>query len=201
MWVRAVAAALAVWCASGAAMAAGYTEVWNPPEASSHRVAKPAKKQPGVGKVKAGAGHKDDGKHAAHPPHKAARVASAGHGDKPATHGGVKKVAIKPTKGDRKQASVSAGAAASKGRPKAAVIAQTKKPHTTSADHARALVRAGAGHPPTAHVATKSGAAAPVASHSNPATPVASANFGGGAADASTNPATASSGSLPPIIH
>ena len=36
MWVRAVATAVAVWCVSGAAMAAGYAEVWNPPEATGH---------------------------------------------------------------------------------------------------------------------------------------------------------------------
>jgi hypothetical protein len=197
MWVRAVAAALAVWCASGAAMAAGYTEMWNPPEASGHAG---AKKHATVGKV----GHKADAKHAAGVSHKATKVvAGAGHGDKPVAHGGVKKVAVKGAKGDRKQLS----AAANKGKPKTAVLAQAKKPHTPSA-HTKAgqhvIARADAGHPAhphAVHVAAKSGPATAVASHPNATTPVASANFGGGAADASTNPATASSGSLPPIIH
>ena len=59
MGVRAVAAgvAFAVWCVSGAAMAAGYAEVWNPPEASGH-VTKPATKKTGPVKVKSTAGSK-----------------------------------------------------------------------------------------------------------------------------------------------
>jgi len=199
MWVRAVAAALAVWGVSGAAMAAGYTEVWNPPEASRHVAAKPANKKPAAIKPRAGAGLRTDARHAAHTPHQAARVAAAGHGgEKIAARGGVKKVAAK---GSARQMSAGAG----KVRPKAAGVAQGKKPHAQ-------LVRAKAGqgkvvpadlaHPARPHavgVAAKRAAVKPAASHH--ALPVASANFNGGAADASTNPATASSGSLPPIIH
>jgi hypothetical protein len=196
MWVRAVAAALAVWCVSGAAMAAGYTEVWNPPEASRHAVGKPAKKKPGAvkapGKVKVGAGSKANPTRAARAQHKAPQVAAARHGDKPVAQGGVKKVAVK---GGVKQAGV--GKDQPKARPKAAVIAQAKKPHAR-------LVRADLSHPARPHaikVAAKTGAAKPAVSHPNVSTPIASANYGGGSADVSTNPATASSGSLPPIIH
>lgn len=200
MWFRAVAAALAVWGVSGAAMAAGYTEVWNPPEASGHAAPKSAKKKPAAVKANAGASLKADGKHA---PKKAARLASATRhgGEKTAAHGSVKKVAAKGTKGGVKQAAVIAG----KPRPKTAVVAQSKKPHAQLV-HAKAgqgkVVRADLTHPVRPHavgVAAKSAAAKPAASHS--ALPVASANFNSGSADASTNPATASSGSLPPIIH
>ncbi|MGF6572286.1 hypothetical protein ABH945_004407 [Paraburkholderia sp. GAS333] len=199
MWFRAVAAALAVWAVSGAAMAAGYTEVWNPPEASGHAAPKSAKKKPTAVKAKAGASLKGAG----HAPRKAARGASATThiGEKTAARGNVKTVAAKGTKGGVKPAAVSAG----KARPKTAVVAQSKKPHAQLV-HAKAgqgkVVRADLMHPVRPHavsVAAKSAAAKPVVSHS--ALPVASANFNSGSADASTNPATASSGSLPPIIH
>lgn len=207
MWFRAVAAALAVWGVAGTAMAAGYTEVWNPPEASRHVVAKPGKKKPGALKAKTGAGLKTDAKHAARLPHKAARVAST------VGRGGVKKAAGKGMKGGVRQAGVSAGAggagAAGKTKSKPVALAQARQPHTqphTQPVHAKTgqgkVVTAALAHPARPHalgVAAKSGAVKPAASHQ--ALPVASANYSGNTADASTNPATASSGSLPPIIH
>ena len=106
MRVRAVAAALAVWCMSGAALAAGYAEVWNPPEATGH-VAKATRNRPAAVKVKAGKGGKGTKggikagssahvKQAAGARHGASHVAASGaaHGGKLAAHGGgAKKVA------------------------------------------------------------------------------------------------------------
>jgi hypothetical protein len=196
MWIRVVAAALAVWCVSEAAMAAGYAEVWNPPEASGH-VAKHAAKKPGPN-VKAGS--KSESKQAANARHGAPRVASAtgaGHGSKLAAHGGVKKVAAKggATHGAK-------APAAGKPKAKAAVMAQGGKPHTQ-------LVRAKPGQgkvvhanlvqPRTARPQVAKVAARPAVSSTNAS--AMSANVGAGSADAATNPATASSGSLPPIIH
>lgn len=215
MWVRAVAAALAVWCASGAAMAAGYTEEWNPPEASGHAAGKLAKKKPAAVKAKpqTGAGLKPDPKHAAGGPHKAVRAASTTRhgGEKTAMRGGVQKVSSTGTKHGVRQAGVGVNANAGKARPKAAVMAQAKKPRTqphTQLVHAKVaqgkVVRADLAHPARPHavsVVAKSGAVKPAGAHLNANTPVASANFNGGSANASTNPATASSGSLPPIIH
>ena len=126
MWVRAVAVALVVGCVSGAAMAAGYTEVWNPPEAS-----KPLKRRQGDVKVRTGAGSK----HVAGMQHKPSKVASSAvHGDRAATH-----------------------------------------PHAVNVS------------------------AKPAVSH--PHAPGASAARSAGPANANSNPAMASSGSLPPIIH
>lgn len=139
MWVRVIATAVAVWCVSGAAMAAGYTEVWNPPEASGHS-AKHAKKTTRDAKVKSTAGAKAGSKHAAHDRHGAQRVASASKsGAGPSAHGSVKKVAART------------------GPAKPAVV------HTSA--------------------------------------PARSAPIKAGPADATANPATASSGSLPPILH
>jgi hypothetical protein len=204
MWVRAVAAALAVWCVSEAALAAGYTEVWNPPEASRH-AARPAQKKGAAGKLKAGSKleAKAGSKHAAGAAgHKAPHVASAG-GAAAGTvaHGGVKQVAVKgKVKGCAKVS------AACKSGTKAVVTAQAKKPHASLAQtqtqakphpgkivHAN-LVQSGAARAHPVKVAAK-----PVASHIN--APAASANVSAPAPDAATNPATASSGSLPPILH
>lgn len=189
MWFRAVAAALAVWSVSGAVMAAGYTEVWNPPEASGHAAAKSVKKKAGAG-----------AQHAAHAPHHATRQAAVRHGsEKVAVHGSVKKLAAK---GGARQMKAGAG----HDRSKATVVAQGKKPHASPLVHAKTgqgkTVAAGVKHPAHPHavsVAAKHGAVKTAASH--PAIPVASANYNAGSADTSTNPATASSGSLPPIIH
>ncbi|CAB3801698.1 hypothetical protein LMG28614_05466 [Paraburkholderia ultramafica] len=218
MWVRAVAAALAMWCVSDAAMAAGYTEVWNPPEASGH-AAKPPKNKQGAARVKAGGGlkagskvaskagskAKAGSKHMASVQHAAPQVASAagaGHGDKRAAHGSVKKVAAKGT--------AKSGArlpAAGKPKEKAVVTVQAGKSHAQLAQakpgqgkvvHAN-LVQSRTAHPHVVKVAAKNGAAKPAVSHMS--APAMSANVSAGPADAATNPATASSGSLPPIIH
>ena len=221
MWVRAVAAALAVWCVSDAAMAGGYTEVWNPPEASG-RAAKQAKNRHGAGKVKAGGGSKagskvsstagskakNGSKHLASTEHTAPRVASAAgtaHGGKLAARGGVKKVADKGTA--KSGASLPA---VGKPKAKAVVTAQAGKPHKPHAQLAQAkpgqgkavhasLVQSRTAHPHVIQVAAKTGAAKPAVSHMNAT--ATSANVSAGPVDAATNPATASSGSLPPIIH
>jgi hypothetical protein len=205
MWVRAVATAVAVWCVSGAAMAAGYAEVWNPPEASGH-AAKPAKKHPGVARSKSGAGSrlaskagsKATSKHVVSASHAAPRIASSA----PVAHGGMKKVASKNIEKSRTQKP-----GASKSKPRAAVMVQAGKPH---AQLVRAkpgqdkVVRANLvqGHTPRPQalkVTAKTGAAKPSASRLN--APAASANVSAGSVTPATNPATASSGSLPPIIH
>jgi hypothetical protein len=193
MGVRAVAAgaALAVWCVSGTATAAGYAEVWNPPEASGH-----VTKQPG--KVKSAAASTSASKHAA------PRVtAASGHGGKRAAHAGVNKVAAK---GATKSGVYATHAG--KTRPKATVMAQSKKPHAQLVQtkpaqgklmHANLVVPVRSAHPQTAKAVAKTGVANPVASHAN--VPAPSANVSANAANATSNPATASSGSLPPILH
>jgi hypothetical protein len=193
MGVRAVAAgaALAVWCVSGAAMAAGYAEVWNPPEASGH-VTKPGKK------VKSSAGSKTASKAASKHV-----TATTGHGYKSAAHASVKKVAAK--------GAAKSGISATHGgktQSKATVMAQSKKPHAQFVQtqpsqgkvvHANLVVPARQANPQTAKVAAKTGAAKPAASHVN--VPAPSANVQANPANATSNPATASSGSLPPILH
>lgn len=233
MWVRVAAAALAVWCVSGAAVAAGYAETWNPPEATGHAV-KQVGKTTKVGKAKASGGSKAGAKvgakagtkvassktaskaasrHAASGQHGAQRVASvsvSGKGGKPATHGAVKKVTVKgATKG-----SVKALGTTGKPRPKAAVMAQQgKKPHAPTAQlvtaksgqgkvtHAN-LVQGHATHPQAARIAAKPAAAKPAVTQAN--APAQTANVSASPtamAATSSNPATASSGSLPPILH
>ncbi|KAA1011634.1 hypothetical protein FVF58_14145 [Paraburkholderia panacisoli] len=197
MGIRVMAAALAVWCVSEAAMAAGYAEVWNPPEASGH-VAKHATKKPGAG-VKAGS--KAASKHGANAGHGAPRMAAAGagHGSKLAAHGGVKKVAAKggATRGAK------APATANKPKAKAAVMAQTGKPHAQlvrSKPGQGKVVHADLAQSRAAHSHVTKVAAKPATVRSANASAM-SANVSAGSADAATNPATASSGSLPPIIH
>jgi hypothetical protein len=193
MGVRAVAAgaALAVWCVSGAAMAAGYAEVWNPPEASGH-VTKPGKK------VKSSAGSKTASKAASK--HVAA---TTGHGNKPAAHASVNKVAAK--------GAAKSGISAThegKTKSKAAVMAQSKKPHAQFVQtqprqgkvvHANLVVPARSVHSQTAKVAAKTGAAKPAAPHVN--VPAPSATVSANPPNATSNLATAGSGSLPPILH
>jgi hypothetical protein len=189
MWVRAVAVVLVVGCVSGAAMAAGYTEVWNPPEASGH-VVKPVKQRSGETKVGTGAGSKHAvGMQQKSPKH----VAAAMRADRTAAHASVKKVSAKA---GVKQPGVS------KVKPKAAMVAQANKPHV---QRVRAQGKQGAvmhanldsGRSARPHVSNV--AAKPAVSH--PHTPVASTNPGAAPASANSNPAMASSGSLPPIIH
>jgi hypothetical protein len=218
MWVRVVAMAVAVWCVSGAAMAAGYSEVWNPPESTGH-AAKQARKTTGVAKVKSSAGAKAGSKHAPSGQHGAQRVALASKsGTRPAAHGGVKKVAAKNSGDDgvKKVAAKNAGHAGvvkgagkpkSKSKLKATVVAQGKKPHAPLAQakpgqgrvmHAN-LVQGHTTHAQVVKVAAKTGAAKPAAVHTN--APANAANVTASPADATANPATASSGSLPPILH
>ncbi|MFM0727450.1 hypothetical protein PQQ53_27630 [Paraburkholderia strydomiana] len=179
-------------------MAAGYTEVWNPPEASRH-AAKPEKKKGAAGKLKAGSKveAKTGSKHAVSAAgHKAPRVASAGGA---AAHGGVKKVAAKGNvKGCPKVS------AACKSGTKAIVTVQAKKPHaslaqTQTKSHQGKIVHANLVQSRTAHAHPVKVAAKPAASHMN--APAASANVSAAPLDAAANPATASSGSLPPILR
>ncbi|OLL27837.1 hypothetical protein BTH42_30510 [Burkholderia sp. SRS-W-2-2016] len=249
MRVRAVAAALAVWCMSEAAVAAGYTETWNPPEASGHvvsgRIAKaavsepqaaPAQAMPGAsaqagahigGKAGAGAHPVRVAGGRQRPAHVATTAGGARHGDKLAAHrGGVKKIAaIEAKKGGVKGAhggvkAPARVAAAGKGRAHATVTAQAA--HSPAHAHPQAhaqLVRAKPAqgkvmranfattgrnaHPHAVKVSAK-----PAVARANPIRPAVqrapadSANVGDIAPMGSVpNPATASSGSLPPIIH
>jgi hypothetical protein len=203
MGVRAVAAgaALAVWCVSGAATAAGYAEVWNPPEASGH-VTRQAKTKPAKVEVKSNAHSKTALKGASKSPSK--RVVAANlHGKQRAGQAGVNKVVAKGAA----KSGINA-AHAGKTKSKTGVIAQSKKPHAqlvqTKAGqgkivHANLAVPPRQAHPQTAKVVAKTGAAKPAASHVN--VPASSANVSANPANATSNPATASSGSLPPILH
>ncbi|WP_235993500.1 hypothetical protein [Paraburkholderia solitsugae] len=183
-------------------MAAGYAEVWNPPESTGHTV-KHAKKTKGAGKIKSTAGAKGPSKHAAKGQHGAQRVASASKsGAKPAAHGSVKKVAAKNVS----HSGVVKGAG--KPKSKAALVVQGKKPHAQIAQAKRGqggIMRANLvqGHTAPAHVvkvAAKTGPAKPAVVHTN--APAKAANVTASpAADRTVNPATASSGSMPPILH
>jgi DNA polymerase III gamma/tau subunit len=141
---------------------------------------------------------------AGHPSHSARHVAAASNGK--AAQGQVKTVAGK---------AAVANPNATKAKPKAALVVQGKKPHAQFAQtrasqgkvvHANFVQGRGA-RPQTVKVAAKSTVAKPAAPHAT--TTAASANVGAmppGAvaahpARSNTNPATASSGSLPPILH
>ncbi|HZZ01652.1 hypothetical protein [Paraburkholderia sp.] len=200
MWVRVVATAVAVWCVSGAAIAAGYTEVWNPPESAGH-TAKHARKATGGAKIKSTAGAKAGSKHAANGQHGAQRVASASkRGARPVAHGSVKTVAA------RNVAHRGVVPGAGKPKSKAAVVVQGKKPHAqvAQAKSQGRIMRANLvqGHTAHAHVVTvaaKTGAAKPAIVHTN--APARAANVPANPAGPTANPATVSSGSLPPILH
>lgn len=218
MWVRVVAMAVAVWCASGAAMAAGYSEVWNPPESAGHP-AKHARKTTGAVKVKSSAAGNAGSKQGAGGQHGAQRVALASKsGTRPAAHGSVKKVASK----NAGRAGVAAVAGKPRSKSKATVVAQGKKPRAPLVQakpgqgrimHAN-LVQGRTAHAHVVKVAAKTGTAKPAAVHTN--APANAANVTASLADAmanparanaatgspvTANPATASSGSLPPILH
>ncbi|MFL9890536.1 hypothetical protein [Paraburkholderia sp. RL17-381-BIF-C] len=223
MGVRAVAvgAAFAVWCMSGPVMAAGYTEVWNPSEQNGHVTKQAGTKTGAAANGQSGVGSKGASKSAsksaarsapkrvAGTKHAAPHVASAsGHGGKPSAHGSVNKVAAKGTTKSGTQA-----AGANKTQSKAAVVTQRKKPHAQVVQakpghgkvmHAN-LVASRSTHPQKVKVAAKPGAtkpaASPVNSPSSSVNTAPSANIGANPASATSNPATASSGSLPPIIH
>ncbi|MET3231119.1 UNVERIFIED_ORG: hypothetical protein ABIC54_003315 [Burkholderia sp. 1263] len=207
MWVRAVATAVAVWCVSGVAMAAGYQEVWNPPEASTHG-AKPARKAAGAGKGDPAAGSraavKSASKHATSGRHTTQRIASSTQGGKKAaTHGSVKKAAAKgATKGGATGAIKGPAAGKPKSPQKTAVMAQANKPHAQVAQAKSAqpkLMHANVAQNRPAHAQAVEVAAKPAAPHAT--APAKSVNVSANPADAATNPATASSGSLPPILR
>ena len=178
MRFRAVATAVAVWCASGAAMASGYSEVWNPPEAAPHAKHGAAKAQ-----AKTAAKH----------------VASAGAAK---SKTGVKHAA---SAGASKASELASG----KAKPKSAGVADAaKRPAQvvqTKSGHAKAIP-ANIAQGQSAHggVVKVAGAAKGAAARPAPAdhkTPALAANTAADQLGAAANPATARSGSLPPILH
>ncbi|MFM0340995.1 hypothetical protein [Paraburkholderia fungorum] len=181
MWVRGVATAAmaaAVWSVSGAAIAAGYAEVWNPPEAAGHATGH-VKNTAGGAAPKHGGDAKATPKHAASSQHGTQRVASE------------PKSGAKPSQASEKKVAVKA---------KPAVATQGKKPHAqmvqvkpdqTKPTHADP-VQAHTAHPPAATVTAKTGPVKPPAPQATAMT---------SPADPAANPATANSGSLPPILH
>jgi hypothetical protein len=211
MWFRVAATAIAVWCVSGAAMAGGYTEVWNPPEASAH-----GKHGAGTGQsVRDGKGAsktatKTGGKHAA--PRSASGVASgsasasasavgAGRAEKSSKHGGVKHVTAT---GVSKPSDAAGGKAK-----KAAVVAQGTKarahvvqtqPGQSKAMRADTVQNHAADAGPINDAGSRRSAAATSAAIS-PRSSAPVTNAGADQTAAAGNPATARSGSLPPILH
>ncbi|CAB3715922.1 hypothetical protein [Paraburkholderia rhynchosiae] len=197
MGFRALATAIAVWCVSGAAMAGGYTEVWNPPEISGHAA------KHGVAKAPSGSGSKGVSKTVSK--HATPPIASASdRSDKSGTRGGAKQVASKSAH----QAPDAGGA---KPRPKAAIVAQSKKPHAqlihTKPGQAKPMhanfMQGKATHagPIKAAVAAKgrSEGAKPAVVETKAPAPFANAAVEH--TEATANPAMARSGSLPPILH
>ncbi|WP_027803036.1 hypothetical protein [Paraburkholderia dilworthii] len=202
MLFRAVATAIVVCCASSAAMAGSYTEVWNPPEASAHlkpqtvkgHSARDVKGAPQAVKVAA--------KRAAHASQRSALASVAGRTEKSRTHGGVKHVAAtgvnKPS-----------DAAQSKARPKSAVAKEGKKPHAqivnTKSGQAKIMnadtMQGHAAHPGSTNVTEKKKNAAANSAAVEPNLSALSANASADQMEAATNPATARSGALPPILH
>ncbi|WMY11173.1 hypothetical protein [Paraburkholderia phenoliruptrix] len=193
MWFRAVATAMAVWCASGAAMANGYTEVWNPPQAGAHAGRGAAKGQGASGaRTASKANTKIAAKHAA-----ASAPAGRSKGKE-----GVKHAATRP-------GHESAGAVHD-AKQKRAAVAHADKSHTEAAKTAHAgksaadsskaahadAAQAGAAH---GGAMTTGATAKGTATQPTPAVPAAPARAD--QADAAANPATARSGSLPPILH
>lgn len=202
MWFRAVATAIAVWCASGAAMAAGYTELWNPPEASAHAKHGAVSGQSVRGEKSASKpATKDAGKHAASRTGSAS-AAAAGHAEKAGIHGGSNRVAATGTnkashtaEGKSKH-KVAVTASGTKGR---AQVAQTPTGQS-KATHAATIQSHAAGDGAMSDAGSKRGAAktsATIEPHASAPSPNTSANQAAATAD----PATARSGSLPPILH
>jgi hypothetical protein len=185
MWFRVVATAIAVWCASGAAMAAGYTEVWNPPEVSAH------------GKHGAVSGQSVRGGKGASKP-----ATAAGREVKSADHGGSQRVAATgankashTTEGKSKH-KVAVTAPVTKGR---APVAQTQ-PGQSKAAHAATTQSHAAADGAMSDSGSKRSAAktsATLEPHASAPSPNTSTNQTAATAD----PATARSGSLPPILH
>jgi hypothetical protein len=215
-------------------LAAGYAEVWNPPEASGHDArghgTKAARSKPAA--VKGGSNARTGGKagagaherRVASVRHRASHVAPrvAGHGSKLAAHGG-------GAKGVAASAGMKGGAnggmriaATGKTRTDGIASARAAKSHTQAHAqlvHAKSaqgkLMRAdfapGRGsRPHVIKAAAKPAVSAPVMSSGSvgqaaPTSPAQSANVGNivpmGASPNPASPATARSGSLPPIIH
>ena len=225
MRVRVVAAALAVWCMSEVASATGYTEVWNPPEPSGHVASAhmtrqaSARRKPAAMKVKAPAKGGIKAKGGAHTkqmasvrhgvPHVASSGA-AGHSGKLATHGGgVQHLAA----GGKVNGGVKVAASA-QNRTHPSVAAQSAKHAQPHAQLAAAKPAQGkvthanfvAGRTARPHVDKVT--AKPAVSRANPIRPAVQSSSDGSAnvsdiapMGSAPNPATASSGSLPPIIH
>jgi len=198
MWFRAVATAIAAWCVAGAAVANGYAEVWNPPEAGAH--------------ARHGATKHLAGKPATKPTTKPATKKSGKHaGDvataTPAAHDGVRHGAGASVK---RTAAIVGGHAKRDG----ARGELARKPHAqivrTKSGEARAvhadIARGHAVHrdaPKGAATAKgparESQVAQPTAAQPKPHPQPVSA--GADQTDAAADPATARSGSLPPILH
>jgi len=158
-------------------MASGYSEVWNPPEAAAHGKHGAAK-----GRAKSAAKH----------------VASAGAAKSKTD---VKHVA---SAGANKASGLASGEA----KPNAGVADAAKRPAQvvqTKAIHAKAI-HANIAQGQSAHggVVKVAGTAKGAAARPAPAdhkTPALAANTSADQLDAVANPATARSGSLPPILH
>ncbi len=198
MWFRAVATAIATWCIAGAAMANGYAEVWNPPEAGAHArhgaVKHQAQKPPVNATTKSAT--KNAGRHAGY-------VAKAN----PAVRDGVRHGANGSVKGT---AAVVGGQAKQNG----ARVERARKPHAqivrTKSGEARA-VHADIARDHAVHrdalkgaVTGKSQVRKPATAKPGAAEPkprMLSVSAGADRADAAADPATARSGSLPPILH
>lgn len=188
MRFRAVATAVAVWCASGAAMASGYSEVWNPPEAAAHA-------KHGAAKARSVSGSKAPAKIAAK------HVASAGAA-KSKTGAGVKHVA---TDGANKASGLASGKAKAKSSGVADAAKRPAQVVQTKSGQAKAI-HADIAQGQSAHggVVKVAGTAKGAAARPAPAdhkTPALAANTSADQLDAVANPATARSGSLPPILH
>ncbi|WP_144112835.1 hypothetical protein [Paraburkholderia sp. BCC1886] len=202
MWVRAVAtaaAALAVWCVSGAATAANYAEVWNPPEAAAHHA------KAGTGKKSVSAKHASSKlKTRAHgkTPQKVAAV--PGRGRQATAHGSVKKTSAESAgKGAVKGATAGDHAGRSKSHGKAPLVVQTNKRDVRIAKakapvqgsrHTTSLAKNPNAKSYTLQAGTPSAAHKPLATYAAATSRPATAGPG-------DSPATANSGSLPPILH
>ncbi|WOD14901.1 hypothetical protein [Paraburkholderia kirstenboschensis] len=204
MWFRVAATAIAVWCVSGAAMAGGYTEVWNLPEASAH-----GKHGAGTGQsVRDGKGAsktatKTAGKHATSGVASGSASASAaGRAEKSSKHGGVKHVTATG-------ANKASDAAGGKAKQKAAVVAQGTKarahvvqtqPGQSKAMRADTVQNHAADAGPINDAGSRRSAAGTSAGI-EPRSSAPVTNAGADQTAAAGNPATARSGSLPPILH
>jgi len=198
MWFRAVTTAIATWCVAGAAMANGYAEVWNPPEAGAHATHGATKHQAGRPAVNAATkpAAKNAGKHGGY-------VAKAN----PVVRDGV-------PHGASARAKRTATAAGGHAKSNDVRAERAAKPHAqivrTKSGEAKAvhadIARGHAVHrdAPTGAAAAKGPARKPEVAEPAAAQPkpqALSVSAGAGQANAAADPATARSGSLPPILH